>query len=68
MNLAYIIEVRLEFGCAEDRQSMAERVGLAQDLVVERYFACREPKQEAGSNHKKLNRCWEDVEVKRGRL
>lgn len=63
LTLAYIIEVRFEFDGAEDRQSVAERVGLAQDLVVERYFACREPRQEAGSKHKKQNRCWEDVEV-----
>lgn len=48
MTLAYIIEVCFEFGSAENRQSVAERVGLAQDLVVERYFACREPTRETG--------------------
>lgn len=66
--LTYIIEVCFEFGGAEDRQSVAERVGLAQDLVVERYFACREPRRETGSNHKKQNRCCEDVGVRWGRL
>lgn len=67
MTLTYIIEVRFEFDGAEDRQSVAERVRLAQDLVVERYFACREPRRQTRSNHKKENRWREDVEVKRGR-
>lgn len=53
MTLTYIIEVRFEFGRAENRQSVAERVGLTQDLVVERYLACREPRWTTGSNHKK---------------
>lgn len=56
MTLTYIIEVRFEFGGAQDRQSVAERVGLAQDLVVERNFACREPRRETCSNHKKEKR------------
>lgn len=53
MTTAYIIKVRFEFGRAEDRQSVAERVGLTQDLVVERYLACREPGQETGSSQNK---------------
>lgn len=53
---AYIIEVRFEFGRAEDWQSVAERVGLAQDLVVKRYLACREPRRETGLSHAKKRR------------
>lgn len=62
MTLTYIIEVRFEFDGAEDWQSVAERVRLAQDLVVERYFACTEPRRQRRSNHKKrkplMRRCW----------
>lgn len=48
MMLAYIIEVRFEFGSAEDRQSVAQCVRLPQDLVVKWYFACREPREKTG--------------------
>lgn len=69
--LAYIIEVRFEFGGAEDRQSVAQRVSFPQDLVVKRHLTCGARRQETSSNHKKTL-WWEDdaVEVatnRRGR-
>lgn len=51
--LAYIIEVRFEFGGAEDWQSVAQRVSFPQDLVVKRHLTCGAQRQETSSNHKK---------------
>lgn len=50
--LTYIIEVRFEFGGAEDRQSVAQRVSFPQDLVVKRHLTCGARRQETSSNHK----------------
>lgn len=51
---AYIVEISLEFDGAEDRKSMAQGIGLSEDLMVKWHLSCDKQAEQEGETEKEV--------------